>query len=508
LPFVTESAAIAAEPSLESGDVHLLTTGATGLPATTGVDTRVADAFYLRNGPYQLTGPFLPYNSLTGDMIHSFHQMWQQSDCSVSHATRANPSGCLNDLYPFVAATSAATSQGGGTAMAFYNVNQGDAPYLKQLADEYTMSDNYHQAQMGGSTVEHLYLAMADTIYYSDGRGNPAQPPAARIANPDPLPGTVNQYTGGGAQYVACADPSQPGVAPIVNYLQSLPRPLNPNCAPGHYYLINNLLPGYNIDGTINVNPKAVPPSNVRTIGDALGENNLSFRYYAGGYNDLVAGKPNRYCGVCNPFQFMSSVMSDGTARAEHLKDTTDFFSDLSKGTLPTVAFVKPSGYLDGHPGGSTLGLFEAFVKHVVDDVKADPKLFAETAIFITFDEAGGYYDSGYIQPLDFQGDGPRIPLIVVSPFARGGRIVHSYSDHASIVKFIERNWRLAPLSNRSRDNLPNPIADDDNPYVPVNSPAIGDLFDLFDIDHAHDHDNRGGHDHGGGESGDGESSR
>jgi phospholipase C len=219
LPFATEAAAVAAEPSLEPGDVHLLTTGGTGLPATTGVDTRVTDAFYLRNGPYQLSGPVLPYDALTGDMIHSFHQMWQQSDCSVSHATRNNPSGCLNDLYPFVAATSAATSQGGSNPMAFYNVSRGDAPYLKQLADEYTLSDNYHQAQMGGSTVEHLYLAMADTIYYSDGRGNPAQPPAARIANPDPLPGSLNQYTGGGAQYVACADVSQPGVAPIVNYL-------------------------------------------------------------------------------------------------------------------------------------------------------------------------------------------------------------------------------------------------------------------------------------------------
>ena len=75
-----------------------------------------------------------------------------------------------------------------------------------------------------------------------------------------------------------------------------------------------------------------------------------------------------------------------------------------------------------------------------------------------------------------------RIPLIVVSPFARGGRVVHSYNDHASVVKFIERNWGLAPLSHRSRDNLPNPRMDDDNPYVPRNMPAVGDLFDMFDF--------------------------
>jgi phospholipase C len=84
---------------------------------------------------------------------------------------------------------------------------------------------------------------------------------------------------------------------------------------------------------------------------------------------------------------------------------------------------------------------------------------------------------------LDFFGDGPRIPLVVVSPYSTGGHVVHSYGDHASILKFIERNWDLLPLTGRSRDNLPNPRPDKDNPYVPVNSPAIGDLFDMFDFD-------------------------
>jgi len=105
----------------------------------------------------------------------------------------------------------------------------------------------------------------------------------------------------------------------------------------------------------------------------------------------------------------------------------------------------------------------------------------------ITFDEGGGYYDSGYIQPVDFFGDGPRIPLIVVSPFSVGGRVDHTYNDHASIAKFIERNWGLEPITKRSRDNLPDPIQLHDNPYVPVNSPAIGDLFHLFNFHQDHD---------------------
>jgi phospholipase C len=53
-----------------------------------------------------------------------------------------------------------------------------------------------------------------------------------------------------------------------------------------------------------------------------------------------------------------------------------------------------------------------------------------------------------------------------------------------SILKFIERNWRLKSLTNRSRDNLPSPRSRDDNPYIPTNMPAIGDLFDMFEFHH------------------------
>jgi phospholipase C len=100
----------------------------------------------------------------------------------------------------------------------------------------------------------------------------------------------------------------------------------------------------------------------------------------------------------------------------------------------------------------------------------------------ITFDESGGEYDSGYIQPIDFFGDGPRTVMLAVSPYAKFGYVDHVYSDHASILKFIERNWRLKPLSSRSRDNLPDPVSLSSAPYFPTNTPAIGDLMDMFNF--------------------------
>jgi phospholipase C len=144
---------------------------------------------------------------------------------------------------------------------------------------------------------------------------------------------------------------------------------------------------------------------------------------------------------------------------------------------------VKPSGWVDGHPASSKWDLFEGFVKKIVDEVQLNADLWKSTAIFITSDEGGGYYDSGYIQPLDFFGDGTRIPLIAVSPHTVPGHVSHDYADHASLIKFIERNWKLGTISKRSRDNYPNPKYNGNaSKYVPVNSPAISDLFDLFDF--------------------------
>jgi phospholipase C len=325
--------------------------------------------------------------------------------------------------------------------------------------------------------------------------GLPPGPPISLIANPDPVPGTNNVYKndllGLAGVYVKCADNTQPGVPAILNYLQSLPFEVASNCAPAHFYVVNLIFPGFHPDGRpanpLNSPPAPdgsdfffVPPSNVPTIGDALNAKNVSWRYYGGGFNDAVAGRPNAFCGICNPMQYATSIMTNPAVRTEHIKDVVDFFADIAQDTLPAVSFVKPSGFVDGHSRTSKVNLFEAFLKNVIDSIEAKPDLFAETAILVTFDEAGGFYDSGFIQPLDFFGDGPRVPLLAISPHARGGLVVHTYYDHVSILKFIERNWGLQSLSSRSRDNLPNPVMDDDNPYVPRNMPAIGDLMEMF----------------------------
>jgi phospholipase C len=68
----------------------------------------------------------------------------------------------------------------------------------------------------------------------------------------------------------------------------------------------------------------------------------------------------------------------------------------------------------------------------------------------------------------------------VISQYSQGGRFVHTYYDHVSFDKFVEANWGIETIADNTRDNLPNPIVRSDSPYIPLNSPAIGDLMDMF----------------------------
>lgn len=504
-PFKTIAEA-SVEKDMDPSDLDILTTGATNLPAN-ALDTRVPGAGTLA-GPFPLQGPILTDDDYTGDTTHRFYQDWQQNDCSLDNATKDNPSGCKNDLFPFVMATYSATNKSQGNSMGFYNAEQEQAPILKSLADRFTLSDNFHQSFHGGTGANHFMLGTGDAAFWSDGAGNAVTPPTNLIANPNPKANTINQYTVDG-NFSACADVFQPGVKPIVSYLEHLPYAAEPNCKPRHYYMLNNTNPGYLPNGALSGGSN-LPPSSVRTIGDALIEKNISWAFYGGAFNDAVAlsnaavaanpSNPNlsaaaladpahalgvAYCQICNPFQYATSIMANPAVRTAHMKDTADLITAIQHNTLPAVSFGKPDGLLDGHPQSSKVDLFEAYVLNLLSALDDNPKLKAETVVFVTWDEAGGYWDSGFVQPLDFFGDGPRLPLLILSPYTTGGKVNHGYGDHVSLLKFIERNWKLQPLTSRSRDNFPNPVVKRNNPYVPTNSPALTDLFDAFDFDHA-----------------------
>jgi phospholipase C len=568
-PLTPVQCAQLSEPGLPTVAYYeSLASGGTGQKSRVP-DQRITNVASLEAGPFQLTnGSKFVYTDYAASPVHRFYQMWQQLNCGSDHATPESPNGCNGQLFAWVENTVGAGTNGltqpplcsttdnmtpcfttnylpnvptaqttgeGSTALGFYNVQQGDVPYFKSLADQFAMSDNFHQSVSGGTGANHIMFGHADALWFTDSDGNPAAPPEGapvfyapyqggpnpnygvvnEIENPNPAKGTNNWYTEdgyggggnggypppfttspvyGGGSYSDCSDPSQPGVAPVLDYLKS--QHVDPRCETGHYYLLNNYNPGYfgngknaYIDQNPSNTPFTIPPSPARSLANILNEHDVSWKYYGEHWNNYVndpyqlnygTNGPNadEYCNICNPFQYDSYVMGNPEQVKEHIQDSLNLYWDIEHNTLPSVSIVKPSGYADGHPASSKLDIFEGFTQKIIQMIQNSP-YWQNTAIFITFDEGGGYYDSGYVQPLDFFGDGTRIPLLAVSAYATPGHISHSYSDHVSIDKFIERNFKLPAITNRSRDNFPNPKTGA-NLYVPTNGPALDDLFDLF----------------------------
>jgi phospholipase C len=430
------------------------------------------------NGPYPLSRA--PGHA--SGPVHRFFQMWQQID------------GGKRDLYVWVGQTSGeiarrrgdptgGTNQG-GVAMSFHNMGAGELPYFRELADTYAISDNHHHAVMGGSMANYQAFATGHAIsYWRDGKLG--TPPAEQIENPNPRPGSNNWYTHSGyrgGSYMNCSDRTQPGVKAIRDFLAQLPYPAfnDGNCEPGAYYLVNNYPPAMTPFGAPLPSDAAsfrIPPHEQPTIAELLDAHGVTWKWYFGGRDGARVNA--EYCVECDPLTYSRKVM-EGPAK-NNLQDHAALMRDLaSESAMPAVAFVNPPNSQTGHPVYSTMPAYEAFVRKLVDAVKANPALWAKTAILITVDEGGGYWDSGYVQFIDAFGDGVRVPLIVVSPFAKKGHVDHTYTDHVSILKFIEANWKLPPVSARSRDRLPNPEASEADPYVPANRPAIGDLMNLF----------------------------
>ncbi|WP_315730155.1 MULTISPECIES: alkaline phosphatase family protein [unclassified Bradyrhizobium] len=480
----------------------------------------------LPNGPYQIS-KYVPYAAYSGDPVHRFFQMWQDID------------GGKHDKFVWVEQTIGTGSNGapypaggfnpkeGAISMGFYNMNpytdasgkaqSGDAPFFKQLADTYAMSDNYHQAIMGGTGANFQALVNGHAAFFTNPDkldGSAAVPYANQIENPDPVSGTNNYYTQdgySGGSYVNCSDPSAPGVSSVNEQLYKH-GVADGKCASNTYYLVNNYNMYWNQTSSatrkLGSDQFTLPPQSAPTIADVMTKHGISWKYYSADRGndpttfassvDGVSLLFHSYCGICDPLTGYLSIMKNPTEEAK-LQNYGAFLNDVQNNTLPAVSFVRPFEALAGHPADSTTDLYEKFLGELINRVKANPQLWAKTAIIITTDEGGGYYDSGYVQPVDFFGDGTRIPFIVVSPYAKQGYVDHTYYDHVSVLKFIERNWRLPKISSLSRDHLPNPIHDrSEHRYKPLNRPAIGDLMNLFTFGDRDDDGDHDGDDHHG----------
>ena len=228
-----------------------------------------------------------------------------------------------------------------------------------------------------------------------------------------------------------------------------------------------------------------IPPhgfGNLPTIFDRLQAAGISWRVYVENYDPGVT-----YRNRSGPRSSQPSTVPllafdrfiDDKRLFGNIVGLDQYYDDLRNGTLPAVSYIVTSASSERPPGSVTAG--QQLVRTLVEALISS-RSWRTSAFMWTYDDWGGWFD--HIKPpqVDRYGYGFRVPALLVSPFARRGRVDHTTLDFTSMLKFIEHNWHLKPLTGRSRDNLPNPHAHKGNPYVPVNSPAIGDLFDMFDF--------------------------
>jgi phospholipase C len=295
-----------------------------------------------------------------------------------------------------------------------------------------------------------------------------------------------------------------------------------------------------------------------QNVGELLNSRGITWGFFEGGFN-LQTKNPNGTTG-CNrshtstitnspkadyiphhePFQYYKSTANPNhlrptsvtrigqTDQANHQYDTDDFYSAVKAGNMPAVSFLKAPGFQDAHAGYSDPIDEQAFVVQVINFLQTRPE-WNSTAVVINYDDSDGWYDH-QMSPIVNQsataadaltamgqcgsssntalagtsgvhaqgrcGYGPRLPLLVISPYARRNFVDHTTTDQSSITRFIEDNWLGGQRITGSFDAIAGPLT---NMFDFKNAPNRGVyLLDqnsgLVEVDLG-----GGGHDHDGG---------
>jgi phospholipase C len=132
----------------------------------------------------------------------------------------------------------------------------------------------------------------------------------------------------------------------------------------------------------------------------------------------------------------------------EHVFPTAKFITDAENGNLPSLSWVTPPGYQSEHPKGTGVCEGENWTVSMINAVMSGPD-WGSTAIVLTWDDYGGFYDHVPPPQVDFFGLGPRVPWIIISPYAIPGYISHTTYEFSSFLKTVEERFGLAPLTDR-----------------------------------------------------------
>jgi len=399
-----------------------------------GVKPAITEAMtaHMPNGPFAIDDPkgyALAQSIITHDLWHRFYQNQMQID------------GGKNDKF-------VAYADAGGLVMGTYD---GSKTAMWQVAQKYTLADHFFMGAFGGSFLNHQWLACACAPYYPNADKSAAKP-------------TIAAVDADGVTLTAAANSPKSAMTGIPKFVS------DGNLTPD-FYAVNTMQPPYQPSANKPVaggdkayadpaQATTLPPQTAETIGDALTKKNVTWAWYAGAWNSVLANGnaspvPN-FQYHHQPFNYYANYAPGTAARTEHLRDGglggAAFIKAIDDGTLPQVSFYKPQGNLNQHAGYADVQSGDAHLADLVSHLEKSPQ-WSHMLVVITYDENGGFWDHVAPPKADRWGPGTRIPAIIVGPTVRRGFVDHTEYDTTSILKFITERFNLEELPGlKTRD--------------------------------------------------------
>ena len=190
-----------------------------------------------------------------------------------------------------------------------------------------------------------------------------------------------------------------------------------------------------------------VPPQTGPHFGDRMDAAGVSWAWYAGGYDDALAGRgAEDFQYHHQPFQYFANLAPGTPAQKAHLKDFKDLMQAIAEDKLPQVVFYKPIGVHNQHPGYAEIVTGDRHLRDVVTRLRASPA-WKNTLLLITYDENGGTWDHVAPPRRDRWGPGTRVPLIAAGPMVKRGHVDHTPYDFGSILRTVQVRWGVAPVN-------------------------------------------------------------
>ncbi|MCH6469137.1 phospholipase C [Sinomonas terrae] len=402
----------------------------------------------------------------------------QAVTCDQDHAytpeQKAYNGGLLNKFVQYTSTDSCSAPQYGtaGLTMGYYDGNT--VTGMWNYAQHFAMSDNSYDDEFGPSTPGALNLVSGQTH---------------GVTSIDALTG---KQTSAPDSYTV-KSPNAQGVGTVTGD----PDPAYDDCS----------------DNSRNGSPNALASMQGKNVGDMLNAKGVSWGWFQGGFatqgTKTISGTSYAQCSVThtnvagtssrdysphhNPFQYYASTAnphhlapaSDAeighNGQANHQYDTTDFDKVVNTDNMPAVSFLKAPEYQDGHASYSDPIDEQQFVVNEINAIQKS-KNWDSTAIVLAYDDSDGWYDhastpvtnasndpandaawcqnaaksgtptlGGY---QDRCGPGQRLPMLVISPYAKSNFVDHTQTQQSSILRFIEDNWSLGRLGDGSFDQL------------------------------------------------------